>query len=148
MTKVTNVPANYNDIRVEIVELLKAACSTVARNVNSIMTAVYWEIGRKIVQSEQAGEKRAEYGDALIQRFAKDLSASFGRGFGPRNLAQMRSFFLAWPRDNILQTPSAKSPSLHEVQTPGSGQATTIDITELTFDVCSTAHVATKSTNH
>jgi hypothetical protein len=46
--------------------------------VNALMTATYWEIGRRIVQSEQAGEKRAEYGDVLIQRLAKDLSASFG----------------------------------------------------------------------
>jgi hypothetical protein len=51
------------------------------------MTATYWEIGRRIVQSEQAGEKRAEYGELLIKQLAKDLSASFGRGFGPRNLA-------------------------------------------------------------
>ena len=109
MTKMTTIAENYNNIRAEIVELLKTARSTAARNVNSIMTAVYWEIGRRIVQSEQAGEKRAEYGDALIQRLAKDLSASFGRGFGPRNLAQMRSFYLTWSQDKILQTPSAKS---------------------------------------
>jgi len=109
MTKMTIIPENYNNIRAEIVELLKTARSTVARNVNSIMTAVYWEIGRRIVESEQGGEKRAEYGDVLIQRLAKDLSASFGRGFGPRNLAQMRSFYLTWSQDKILQTPSAKS---------------------------------------
>jgi predicted nuclease of restriction endonuclease-like (RecB) superfamily len=109
MTKMTIIPENYNNIRAEIVELLKAARSTTIRNVNSIMTATYWEIGRRIVQSEQAGERRAEYGYALIQRLAKDLAASFGRGFGPRNLAQMRSFYLAWPQNKILQTPSAKS---------------------------------------
>jgi hypothetical protein len=100
---------NYNNIRAEIVELLNAARGVASRNVNALMTATYWEIGRRIVQSEQTGEKRAEYGDALIQRLAKDLSASFGRGFGPRNLAQMRSFYLAWPQHKILQTLSAKS---------------------------------------
>jgi predicted nuclease of restriction endonuclease-like (RecB) superfamily len=73
------------------------------------MTAAYWEIGRRIVQSEQSGEKRAEYGEALIQRLAEDLSDSFGRGFGARNLAQMRSFYLAWSEEKILQTLSAKS---------------------------------------
>lgn len=109
MTKMTTVPENYNNIHAGIVELLKTARSAAARNVNSIMTATYWEIGRRIVQSDQAGEKRAEYGDALIQRLAKDLTASFGRGFGPRNLAQMRTFYLAWPQDKILQTVSAKS---------------------------------------
>jgi hypothetical protein len=73
------------------------------------MTATYWEIGRRIVQSEQAGEKRAKYGDVLIQRLAKDLSASFGRGFGPSNLDHMGSFYLACSQDEILQTLSAKS---------------------------------------
>ncbi len=109
MTKMTTTPENYNNIRAEIVELLNAARGAASRSVNALMTATYWEIGRRIVQSEQAGQKRAEYGDVLIKRLAKDLSASFGRGFGPRNLAQMRSFYLAWPHDKILQTLSAKS---------------------------------------
>jgi predicted nuclease of restriction endonuclease-like (RecB) superfamily len=119
MTKMTSIPVNYNNIRAEIVELLNAARSAASRSVNAVMTATYWEIGRRIVQSEQAGEKRAEYGDVLIQRLAKDLSASFGRGFGSRNLAQMRSFYLAWPYDKILQTLSAKSSipiALNEIQ--------------------------------
>ena len=111
MTKMTTIPVNYNNIRAEIVELLNAARSAASRSVNALMTATYWEIGRRIVQSEQAGAKRAEYGDVLIQRLAKDLTASFGRGFGSRNLAQMRSFYLAWPHDKILQTLSAKSPT-------------------------------------
>jgi predicted nuclease of restriction endonuclease-like (RecB) superfamily len=109
MTKMTTLPENYDNIRAEIVELLNAARSAASRNVNALMTTTYWEIGRRIVQSEQGGEKRAGYGDVLIQRLAKDLSASFGRGFGPRNLAQMRSFYLAWPQGKILQTLSAKS---------------------------------------
>jgi hypothetical protein len=95
MTKMTTIPENYNNIRAGIIELLKTARSAAARNVNALMTATYWEIGRRIVQSEQAGRKRAEYGVVLIDRLSKDLSALFGRGFGPRNLAQMRSFHLA-----------------------------------------------------
>jgi predicted nuclease of restriction endonuclease-like (RecB) superfamily len=109
ISKMMALPENYNNIRAGIVELLNAARGAASRNVNALMTSTYWEIGRRIVQSEQTGEKRAEYGDALIQRLAKDLSASFGRGFGPRNLAQMRSFYLAWPHNKILQTLSAKS---------------------------------------
>ena len=109
MTKMPTITDNYSKIRAGIVELLKAARSSAARNVNTLMTATYWEIGRRIVQSEQAGEKRAEYGELLIKRLAKDLSASFGRGFGSRNLAQMRSFYLAWSQSKILQTLSAKS---------------------------------------
>jgi predicted nuclease of restriction endonuclease-like (RecB) superfamily len=109
MTKMMTTPENYNNIRSEIVELLKTARSAAARSVNSIMTAVYWEIGRRIVETEQAGAARANYGDELIKQLAIDLSAQFGRGFGVVNLSQMRRFFLAWPTKGIFQTPSEKS---------------------------------------
>src|ERR1700686_775133 len=109
MTKIATISENYNNIRAGIVELLKAARSAAARNVNSIMTAVYWEIGRRIIETEQAGAVRSTYGDELIKQLAKDLSAQFGRGFGVVNLSQMRRFFLAWPTKGIFQTPSEKS---------------------------------------
>jgi hypothetical protein len=86
MTKMTIIPDNYNNIRAEIVELLKAARSTAARNVNSIMTATYWEIGRRIVEQELKGEARANYGEQLLELLAKDLTKQFGRGFGDINL--------------------------------------------------------------
>src|ERR1700688_3272673 len=108
MRKMT-ISEDYNKIRAGIVELLKTARTAAARNVNSIMTAVYWEIGRRIVQTEQAGAARANYGDELIKQLATDLSAQFGRGFGVVNLSQMRRFFLAWPTKGIFQTPSEKS---------------------------------------
>ena len=54
MTKRTTIPENYKNIRAEIVELLNDARRTVARTVNALMTATYWEIGRRIVQSKQA----------------------------------------------------------------------------------------------
>ena len=106
------VQLDYNDVRSEIVALLNAARTASARSVNALMTATYWEIGRRIVEHEQAGETRAEYGEALIRRLAEDLEPRFGRGFGWRNLTQMRAFFLAWPVSKILQTPSAKSIAL------------------------------------
>ena len=96
MTKMTTIPDNYHDIRTGIVELLKAARSAAARNVNSIMTAVYWDIGRRIVRFEQRGEHRAEYGQQLIEQLSGDLTRQFGRGFGRANLWQMRAFYRAW----------------------------------------------------
>jgi predicted nuclease of restriction endonuclease-like (RecB) superfamily len=123
MTRMTTIPENYDNIRAGIVELLNAARRAASRSVNALMTATYWEIGRRIVQFEQAGAKRAGYGDVLIRRLAKDLSAAFGRGFGARNLAQMRSFYLAWPQDKIVQTPSAQSTTLilfNAIQPPAS----------------------------
>lgn len=63
--------------------------------------------GRCIVEPEHQDKRRANYGDALIKRLAIDLTAQFGRGFGWRNLFQMRAFYLAGPE--ILQTVSAMS---------------------------------------
>jgi predicted nuclease of restriction endonuclease-like (RecB) superfamily len=72
------------------------------------MTATYWEIGRRIVEFEQQGRDRAEYGEILLKRLAGDLAAGYGRGFGWRNLFHMRAFYLAYPPEK-LQTPSAIS---------------------------------------
>jgi predicted nuclease of restriction endonuclease-like (RecB) superfamily len=77
------------------------------------MTATYWEIGRRIVEQEQRGAARANYGDELIKQLAKDLSAQFGRGFGVVNLSQMKRFFIAWPEKGIFQTLSEKSSKPH-----------------------------------
>ena len=119
MTDLTIMPENYDNFHTGIVELLKAARSAAARNVNSIMTAVYWEIGRRIVESEQGGAARASYGDELIKQLANDLSTQFGRGFGVVNLSQMKRFFLAWPAKRIFQTLSEKSSTsylINEIQ--------------------------------
>ena len=70
------------------------------------MTAVYWEIGRRIVEFEQQGAHKAEYGERVILLLANDLTARFGRGFRQSNLYQIRAFYLAYP--HIFQTPSGK----------------------------------------
>src|SRR5262249_60132218 len=63
------------------------------RAVNGILTASYWEIGRRLVEFEQGGQARAEYGEALLKRLAQDLTAQHGRGFGVVNLSLMRRVF-------------------------------------------------------
>lgn len=100
------IPAGYAGIHSGIVELLDAARHAAARSVNALMTASYWEIGRRIVEAEQQGKRRAGYGEQLIERLSADLTAQFGRGFSRPNLQQMRSFFLTWP---IRQTVSSES---------------------------------------
>jgi len=111
--------AAYAGVHEGIVALVHGARYAAARSVNGLMTSTYWEIGRRIVEAEQQGKRRAGYGDALIKRLAIDLTAQFGRGFGWRNLFQMRAFYLAWP--DILQTASAMSaiemPSDQRLQT-------------------------------
>ena len=71
------------------------------------MTTTYWDVGRRIVEYEQGGEARAEYGIVLLKRLSKDLLPVFGRGFGWRNIYQIRLFYQAYP--DILQTASAES---------------------------------------
>ncbi|NJM54994.1 MAG: DUF1016 domain-containing protein, partial [Verrucomicrobiae bacterium] len=100
-------PAAYPTLITGIGALLEQSRRAVARSVNCLMTATYWEVGRRIVEFEQQGQSRAEYGDELLFRLGKDLTERHGRGFGWRNLSSMKAFYLG--NSNILQTVSAKS---------------------------------------
>jgi hypothetical protein len=105
--KITHlVERSYSQLFTGVADLLEQARKYSARSVNTIMTCTYWEVGRRIVEHEQQGKKRAKYGEALIERLALDLTAKFGRGFSQSNLWQSRDFYLAWP---ILQTASGES---------------------------------------
>lgn len=98
----------YDQTLSGFVELLETARRNVARSANAIMTATYWEIGRRIVEIEQQGQERAEYyGDEIVDRLSEDLSKRFGRGFKRSNLFQMRQFYLTY--QNIVQTLSGQS---------------------------------------
>jgi hypothetical protein len=88
--------ADYNIVLTGVLELLDAARRTSARVVNSWMTATYWEIGRRIVEHEQAGQERAAYGEEVLERLAHDLGKKFGRGFGLIQLRTMRQFYLTF----------------------------------------------------
>jgi predicted nuclease of restriction endonuclease-like (RecB) superfamily len=98
--------AAYIDVRSGIFELLHAARQATARNVNALMTASYWEIGRRIVETEQNGNRRAGYGEQVIERLSLDLTQQFGRGFSACNVDQLRQLYLIWA---IPQTVSAES---------------------------------------
>ena len=93
------------DIYEEIRGLLKSARENIVSTINSTMAKTYFLIGKKIVEEEQNGEKRAEYGKKLIKELSKKLTKEFGKGFSERNLEQMRKFYLAY---SIPQTLSAE----------------------------------------
>ncbi len=104
------VPARvdgYDAILAEVTGLLESARRVSARAVNAVVTATYWEVGRRIVEWEQSGRERAQYGAQLIERLSEDLASRFGRGFSVRALYQMREFYLAYPP--ILQSARAES---------------------------------------
>jgi predicted nuclease of restriction endonuclease-like (RecB) superfamily len=97
--------ADYESVISGVVELLDAARRASARAVNSLMTATYWEIGRRIVQYEQAGERRAAYGEALLTRLSGDLTKRFGRGYSVDNLERARKFYLTFASARKSATP-------------------------------------------
>jgi len=109
--KIQSAPASGYDIMLSsVVELLEQARRTSARAVNTIMTVTYWEVGRRIVEYEQGGVARAEYGAALITRVSLDLTERFGRGFSKRNVEQMRLFYLTWPIAQMTSAQLAENP--------------------------------------
>lgn len=89
-----------NDIR-EIIDKGKAAASTAVAH-TAILT--YWHIGKRIVEEEQAGYSRAQYGKRIIPALAEELKSRYGSGYGQRNLAYYRKFYLAFPDKEILHT--------------------------------------------
>lgn len=109
-------PAGYAGLHGGIVDLLEAARRATARAINTVMTATYWEIGRRIVEAQQKGKRRAGYGERLIERLAADLTERFRRGFGADNLELMRLFYLTYPPDKISESLIRKSPGADGVE--------------------------------
>jgi len=89
-------------------DLILSARKTVVHSVNLIQVLTNFEIGRRIVEHEQGGAKRAEYGKALLRDLASGLTAEFGNGFSKRNLEYMRQFYLIYQSRSIAQTASAQ----------------------------------------
>lgn len=96
---------NYDQLVSGISGLLDQAKQTVTRSANSVVTTTYWEVGRRIVEYEQGGKERAEYGKELLIRLGNDLTKQHGRGFSMQGLYKMRGFYLGW---QIFPTPSGK----------------------------------------
>ncbi|MCH7916744.1 MAG: hypothetical protein IIC50_02020 [Planctomycetes bacterium] len=108
-TKYPMIDVQYESVLGDVFKIIEAARQSAARTVNSIITAAYWLIGRRIVEFEQKGKARAAYGERLLQRLAQDLSARFGRGFSYPNLNKFRQFYLTYPQGRIFSTLSIES---------------------------------------
>lgn len=92
----------HNDLIQNIAAIIHQARHQVRQTVNQAMVQSYWEIGRLLVEDEQQGESRAEYGKAVLQNVSERLTAMFGKGFDVTNLRKMRQFFLVFPiRDSL-----------------------------------------------
>ncbi|MDI1322783.1 MAG: DUF1016 N-terminal domain-containing protein [Algoriphagus sp.] len=92
----------YQSLKTQIGELLKQGREQAGKVVNTILVQSYWQIGRQIVEFEQGGKEKAEYGSNLLDRLSKDLTLEFGKGFSRSNLTYMRRFFLEFPNREAL----------------------------------------------
>ena len=98
----------YFALVTDLASLIDQGRRTAVRYVNTALVTTYWLVGRRIVEYEQKGKERAEYGEALLERLAKDLTKKSGKGFARENLRLMRQFFLAYQQTQISQTVSGK----------------------------------------
>lgn len=108
---------NYSTLFTDLASLIKQGRKAAVRYVNTALVATYWLIGRRIVEYEQKGKERAEYGKALLKRLSVDLTNHFGKGFGYINLNLMRQFYLTYPPQKILQTVSEEFDTTVKSQT-------------------------------
>lgn len=87
----------YNDIKT----ILEQARNNAVRAVNFSMVIAYWEIGKRIVEDEQGGNKKAKYGEHVLKDLSEKLTVDFGKGFTPTNLKYFRQFYLVFSKSSI-----------------------------------------------
>lgn len=92
----------YSSLINDIGNILVEARGTICREINTVMVDTYWNIGKYIVEYEQKGEERAEYGSNLLNRLSKDLTRLYGKGFGRSNLLYIRKLYLYFPKSGTL----------------------------------------------
>ena len=94
-------PTGHDTVYLEIKSILQEARSTAYRAVNFTMVLAYWEIGKRIVEEEQKGAKRAGYGTTLLKDLSRKLTTDFGKGFTETNLKYFRQFYNSFPAKTI-----------------------------------------------
>ncbi|MBO4418167.1 MAG: hypothetical protein J5801_08680 [Bacteroidales bacterium] len=93
---------NYKKLVTDIGTLLSAAKEKIAATVNTTLVQTYWNIGKYIVEYEQHGAERAEYGSNLINRLSEDLTILYGKGFSKSNLLYIRKFYLMFQKGETV----------------------------------------------
>lgn len=93
---------NYNELIHQIGTILDLGRRKALQSINTILVKTYWEIGKYIVEFEQKGNEKAEYGSKLFQRLSRDLSERYGKGFSRSNLLYMRKLYICFPKSETL----------------------------------------------
>ena len=96
------VNSEYQELLHHVGETLENGRAKAVAAVNSAAVATYWELGRNIVEFEQAGSVKAEYGTELLKRLSRDLTDAYGKGFSHSNLVYMRKLYLTYPKSQTL----------------------------------------------
>lgn len=126
-----------NDLITTLSEVIRASRKKAFQAINTVQVQTCWLIGRHIVEFEQDGHDRAEYGKGIINHVAESLTMEFGKGFDERNLRNMRAFYLAFPKWNavrselswthyrlLLRVPSAEARDWYAIETAQQGWST------------------------
>jgi predicted nuclease of restriction endonuclease-like (RecB) superfamily len=109
MNEVTPTPKVVNSLYDQIRSILNEARSSAYRAVNFAMVQAYWRVGMLIIEHEQAGESRAEYGKAVLEELSKKLTIEFGKGFSVQNLRYMRQFYRCFRKRHAVRGESIES---------------------------------------
>ncbi len=96
-----NQISSYHSLVRDLEILISSGRKSAYQSVSTAMIELYWNIGRRIVEEDQSGEERAEYGTALLKNLSADLTAEFGAGFSARNLRNYRQFYIMFPDHEI-----------------------------------------------
>ena len=86
-----------------ICAIIEQARGNIVRSINTEMVVAYWYIGKEIIDAEQAGNKRARYGQFVIKQLSDKLKLEFGKGFDESNLRNIRMFYIAYPKRDALR---------------------------------------------
>ena len=88
---------NQENFLSDAIAIVEKGRQTAYASVNQAMIATYWQLGKHIVENEQGGAERAEYGRELMTKLSTELTAKFGKGYTARNLRNFRQFYLLFP---------------------------------------------------
>ena len=114
-----------------VAQIIDAARAQVARSVNTAMVHAYWLIGREIVEVEQKGEKRADYGKQIVRTLASRLTKQYGRGFSYPSVKRMKQFYLTFPSGSaIAGTADEKSSTVLSLLGAGEKGSTVLSFSE------------------
>lgn len=92
----------YQSVITDIKDIISSGRESAYNAANKAMVLTYWHVGKRIVEQEQNGKERAEYGKALIEALADELTREYGKSYSKRNLQYFRKFYLAFPDEEIV----------------------------------------------